>query len=265
MTTKNPLNSYRKGFTLMEVLVVIAIILVLAAIAVPTIGAFRMKAFKVQTGQLMKNLGSATQAYIGENNGDLPQEDSKGTDTWQAAADPENARAWYNAIPKQMGRRAVGDYVNTPREFYTKENLLFLQGATYPDDGQRMRKPLFPVAINTKLQRKDQDGKKPAAKLAQITSPSKTPLFLEQGLPGEKKDGGAATQKKSNFDGSPKGSPKSFVGRYGGKGFVLFVDGHVEEFKPDDLLTETGEIPWSPLGNTDLIWCRTPEEDPNKK
>jgi prepilin-type N-terminal cleavage/methylation domain-containing protein len=264
MTTKNPLNSYRKGFTLMEVLVVIAIILVLAAIAVPTIGAFRMKAFKIDTAQRMKSLGATAQAYIAENNGDLPQEDSKGTDTWQAAADPENARAWYNAIPKQMGRRPVGDYVNTPREFYTKDNILFVPGATYPDEGKKMRQPLYAIAVNTKLQRKDQDGKKPAVKLAQIISPARTALFLEQGLPGEKKDGGTATQQKSNYDGAPKGSAKSFVGRYGGKGFVVFVDGHAEEFSPGDLLTETGGFPW-PVTSSDVIWCRTPDEDPNKK
>jgi prepilin-type N-terminal cleavage/methylation domain-containing protein len=263
MTTKISRNFLRQGFTLMEVLVVIAIILVLAAIAVPAIETFKTKANKVESLRRMKDLGAAAMAYTSENNGDLPQEDSKGTDSWQAASEPENVKAWYNAIPKQMNRRTVGDYANSPREFYTKDNILFVPGATYPDPGKRLRQPLFAIAINTKLQRKDpESGKKPALKLAQIVTPSRTALFLEQGLPGEKKDGGTDIQRKSNYDGAPKGSAKSFVGRYGGKGFVVFVDGHVDEFAPDDLLSETGSFPFPP---TNVYWCRTPEEDPNKK
>jgi hypothetical protein len=82
-------------------------------------------------------------------------------------------------------------------------------------------------------------------------------------LPDEKNDGGTDTQRKSNYDGAPKGSAKSFVGRYGGVGFIVFVDGHIDEFKPSELLTETGEFPFPPAGG--VIWCRTPEEDPNKK
>lgn len=267
MTTKSLPKSLRQGFTLMEVLVVIAIILVLAAIAVPAIETFRMKANKAYSLTKMKDLGAASLAYSAENNGDLPQEDSKGTDSWQNAADPENVRAWYNAIPKQMGRRTVGDFANSPREFYTKDNLLFVPGATYPDEGKKLRQPLFAIAINTKLQRKDPDtGKKAALKTAQIISPTRTALFLDQGLPGEKKEGGLAIQQKSNYDGSPKGSAKSFVGRYGGKGFIVFVDGHAEEFAADDLLTETGSFPFPPnTGAGGVIWCRTPEEDPNKK
>jgi prepilin-type N-terminal cleavage/methylation domain-containing protein len=260
-------NSPRKGFTLMEVLVVIAIILVLAAIAVPAVQAFQTKANKLETLRRMKDLAATSLAYISDNNGDLPLEDSKGTDSWNAAADPENARAWYNALPKQMGRRTVGDYASTPREFYTKGNILFVPGATYPEGDKKLRQPYFAIAINTKLQRKDPDtGKKPALKLAQITVPSKTALFIEQGLPDEKKEGGLAVQRKGNYDGSPKGSPKSFVGRYGGTGFVIMVDGRVEEFKPDELLDEVGGIPFPPEKSpAGLIWCKTPEEDPNKK
>jgi prepilin-type N-terminal cleavage/methylation domain-containing protein len=268
MIKKISLNCPRKGFTLMEVLVVIAIILVLAAIAVPTMQAFQMKANKVESLKRMKDLAAAAQTYISDNNGDLPLEDAKGTDSWNAAADPENSRAWYNALPKQMGRRTVGDYASTPREFYTKGNALFVPGATYPDGDKKLRQPYFAIAINTKLQRKDPDtGKKPASlKFAQITVPSKTPLFLEQGLPDEKKDGGLAVQRKGNFDGSPKGSPKSFVGRYGGVGFVIMVDGRVEEFKPEELVDEVGGIPFPPEKSpAGLIWCKTPDEDPNKK
>jgi prepilin-type N-terminal cleavage/methylation domain-containing protein/prepilin-type processing-associated H-X9-DG protein len=251
----------RAGFTLMEVLVVIAIILVLAAIAVPTIQTFRMKAHKGEALRTLRDLGSAALSYGADHEDELPREDAKGSDSWQSAADPENKLAWYNALPAAMGRRTVADFANTPRSFYTKENMLFLPGATYPDSDKKLQKPLFAIAINTKLQRKDPDtGKKVVLKKAQIANLARTVLFLEQGLPSEQKT--AAIQSNKDYDGSPKGSAKSFPGRYSGKGVLVFVDGHAEEADPKDLLTETGQFPFPPI---DVIWCRTPEEDPNKK
>ena len=129
-----------------------------------------------------------------------------------------------------------------------------------------MRKPLHAIAINSKLQRKDPDTeKKPIVKLSQIENPARTPLLLEQGLPGEKKEGGIDLMKKSNYDGAPKGSAKSFVGRYFGYGYILFVDGHVQQFEPEELLTKTGNFFYPPnTSPLNLIWCRTSEEDPNK-
>lgn len=240
----------------MEILVVVAIILVLAAIAMPVYSTVQQRANKAVSMNVMKQLASATAAYISQNDGDLPREDSKGTDNWNAAADPANAKAWYNALPKILGVKTVGDFARTPREFYTKSNLLYLPGATYPADDKKLVQPLFAVAINTKLQRKDAEGNK-GAKLSQISNASKTVLFLEQGLPSE----GRSVGTQSKYDGSCKGSARSFIGRYGGVGALCFVDGHMEFYEPKDLLSETGKFPF-PQEN--IVWTRTPEEDPNK-
>jgi prepilin-type N-terminal cleavage/methylation domain-containing protein/prepilin-type processing-associated H-X9-DG protein len=249
----------REGFTLMEVLVVVAIILVLAAILVPAVAAIQQRANKTTATARIRDLCAGAQAYSADNNDELPQEDVKGTDSWAAAQDPANGKAWYNALPKAMGKRNVADFASTPRAFYTKDNILFLPGATYPDSERKLVKPLFAIGINNKLQKKDPEGKKPVAKRSQITNPTRTPLFLEQGLPGESK--GAPMQSKKDFDGAPKASAHSMPGRYGGKGIIGFVDGHVEEWFVKDLLTETNMFPFPP---TDVIWMKTPEEDPNK-
>lgn len=124
---------------------------------------------------------------------------------------PENATAWYNALPNLLHQKSVALYASDPREFYSKENVLFLPGAQYPDSDRRLARPLFAIAINTKLQRK-KDGPEKSVKIQQIANPSRTVLFLEQGLKGEKK----AMPQQPAYDSSPKGCAKSFVARYNG-------------------------------------------------
>jgi prepilin-type processing-associated H-X9-DG protein len=247
----------------MEVLVVIAIILVIAVLTFPLVERAKQKKCELEALSRMRDLATAVSAYCASNNDELPREDAKGTDTWPAAADPENSDAWYNALPRLLNKRNVQDYISSPKEFYTSSNPLYLPGAPYPAETKRLRKPLFAFAIDSKLQRTDPEtGKKSAVKLSQIENRPRTPLFLEQGLPGEKK---ANRQKKSDYDGSPKGNAKSLVGRHLGYGHILFVDGHIEKFEPDELLTETGDFfyPYD-RGGLGLIWGRSAQEDPNK-
>lgn len=257
--SKFPLTFVRRshGFTLMEILVVIAIILVLAAIAFPVYTSVQQRTNKGVALNAMRQLASATSAYSAQNDGELPREDAKGTDDWIAAADPVNAKAWYNALPKILGQKPVAEYANTPREFYTKANLIYMPGAVYPEGDKKLVLPLFAIAINTKLQRKDSDGNKSPARYTQITNPAKTVLFLEQGLPSEKK----SVPTQNVYDGSCKGSARSFVGRYGGQGVLTFVDGHSELLDPADTLTPTGRFPFPPEG---IHWTRASDEDPNK-
>ena len=247
------------GFTLMEILVTVAIVLVLAALAFPVYTSIQIRSHKAVALNNIKQLGTALGSFTAENDGWLPDEDSKGSDTWEDAAKPESGKAWYNALPRLLGQKGVGDYAKSPRDFYTKANLLFLPAAPYPDSDRKLAKPLFAIAFNTKLHRKDEGGIKGGLKTAMITHPSRTVLFLEQGLPGEEK--GAPIQSKKDYDGSPKGSAKSMAGRYNGSGVLGFADGHTEVLPVKDVLTETGRFPFP---QTDIVWTRTPDEDPNK-
>ncbi len=256
LTPRKSLRSL--GFTLMEILVVIAIILVLAAIAFPVFATVRNRADKATAMNNMRQLGSAAGAYTSQNDGQLPAEDAKGTDTWASAALPENAKAWYNSLPIILSNKSVAQYASNPQAYYSKENLLFIPGAKYPESEKKLAAPLFAIAINTKLQRKSETGDK-TARLAQITNPARTVLFLEQGLKGEPK----AMAQQPKYDGSPKGSAKSFVARYNGFGVVTFIDGHAEVIEGKDILEENGQFK-HPLQPGDIIWCKTIEEDPNK-
>jgi prepilin-type processing-associated H-X9-DG protein len=86
---------------------------------------------------------------------------------------------------------------------------------------------------------------------------------LEQGLPGEPK--AHDTISNGDYDGAPKGSPKSFVARYNKRGIILFADGNAEEVSAKKLLTNTGGIEWSENAASDssILWTADPRENPN--
>ena len=253
-------RSRSKGFTLMEILVVIAIILVLAAIAFPVFATVQNRANKAVALNNMRQLGSAAGSYMSQNDGQLPSEDAKGTDTWASAALPDNAKAWYNALPVILSQKSVAQYASNPQAFYSKENILFLPAAKYPETDKKLAAPMFAIAINTKLQRRSDTGEK-SARMSQISNPARTVLFLEQGLKGEPK----AMPQQPKYDGSPKGSAKSFVARYNGFGVVTFVGGNAELVEGKDILEENGQFKW-PLQPGDIIWGKSTEEgeNPNK-
>jgi prepilin-type N-terminal cleavage/methylation domain-containing protein/prepilin-type processing-associated H-X9-DG protein len=247
------------GFTVMEVMVALAIVLVLLVIAFPVYKLMRQRSGKQAALKAMKELGSGLNTYTAQHAGVLPAEDASGTDSWKNAAKPEANEAWYNALPRLLGKKGVGDFADSPRDFYTSQNMLYLPGAAYPDSDKVLREPLFAIAFNTKLQRRDADGRKKPTKQSDITNPARTVAFLEQGLPDENRT--LTVQTKKDYDGSCKGSAKSFVGRYGGQGALLFIDGHVEMVDARNLLTETGSFPFP---QSSVIWTCTPEENPNK-
>ncbi len=260
----------------MEMLVVIAIITVLAAIAYPVIGRVRSNANKMAAVTIMKNLAAASNNYAAAHNGVIAAEDATGKDDdWNSAAAAAAETAWYNALPRQMPAKSVADFVKEGKtaDFYTKQNVIFLPGAQYPSK-EKLTKPLFAIAMNTKLHRRGIDpntgkksltGLKADLNISTIQLPTRTVLFLERGLPGEKRAHAAIS--KSDYSGSCKGNAQAFVARYTGKGSIAFFDGHVEELVATNLLTATGLTIWdSTMVSTNqsaIFWTADPKEDPN--
>jgi prepilin-type N-terminal cleavage/methylation domain-containing protein/prepilin-type processing-associated H-X9-DG protein len=91
-------NRHRHGFTLVEMLVVIAIIAVLAAIAFPSYKSMLESSRATQCTANLREIFTGIQGYVTDNNGQYPQSRKKGRNPefWIAAIGPylSEGRRW---------------------------------------------------------------------------------------------------------------------------------------------------------------------------
>jgi len=251
------MNRPARGFTLTELMIVIAITVALSGISLSLFRSSKEKANQTVALSKMKALGSAFATFSVDRNGDLPFEDASGTDDWVNAAKPENVDAWYNALPKIMGAMSVGELgMQNPAGLYDEAHPLFIPGAPYPSVEKRAGSPVFAVAMNSRLQRKDPDGIKKPGKMVLIQEPAKTVVLLERGMSGDKK----TMEAQRGFDGSPKANARAFAARHAQKGCLIFADGHAELRPASSLLTVSGAII---VPQTAIVWTPNPDDDPN--
>ena len=95
------------GFTLIELLVVITIIAVLASILLSEFGVMGQKSNEVITLNNMRQFGTATMLYAGDNSYQLPgRVTEQGADKWPALLHPyiPDTRAYSSPVPDTHGK-----------------------------------------------------------------------------------------------------------------------------------------------------------------
>jgi len=204
----------RSAFTLVEVLTVIAIIAVLSAILIPTIGEVLTRASFTKDASNLRQLGVANQLYMLDNNGLLVQpftKDASGaiiSDSWT-----------WNLMPY------VADYKDLSVEekwaIELSPDSIFNSPAREEDSTERGRT----YGLNFQIYNIDGPGK---GKLSNIPDPAR---IVHIG-PTEFAD----NQWMKTSDGKGPGPAMAF--RYGDTTNFLFADGHVDAHTAEEMVLE---------------------------
>lgn len=194
------------GFTLMELLIVIAIIVVLAALSFPVVIKFREKARLSKCSGNLRQIGIALNGYISENNGRFP--DGSADVSWKPGI--TTSRCWYDAAAEYMGREYV--------PYHNGDPLPEVFGC--PSGHGKAFEPAWPYtgdyAANLYLGHPNHK----VMTAASVDRPESTPYVQD-------------TVKQNNFGagiyapGFSKTAGTAFAARHNGRGNILWVDGHV--------------------------------------
>ena len=225
------------AFTLVELLVVVAIIVILAALLLTGVSQAKGKALRIQCANNVRQLGIGLQAFVTDNN------------AYPMFTDPTKGGAWMTAI--QRSELASGSSTNrisfsqwsgqgvwkcpaAIKPSHLPEHRGYLSygyntyGMTLSTDtnslglgGHRVWDP--PRNPNSP------DSPAPPVRESEVTSPSEM-MAIGDGFYGDDKvinDGGLALGRTSGLQ-DYFGSTKRSNARHQGKANVVFCDGHVE-------------------------------------
>ena len=132
----------RRAFTLIELLTVIAIIGILAAILIPTVARARSLAHQAACISHLRNWGVALQMQLQADRNRIPYEGNDDAVTWADTRATSNARAWFNLLPPYNGSASLADLAARGRDFDTGAKKSWFTGvnafyAAAPTGGPR--------------------------------------------------------------------------------------------------------------------------------
>jgi len=244
------------GFTLVELLVVIAIIGILSAILFPVISSALRRGKMSPALNNSRQIGQGMIMYANDRKDTLPREKAvSDSPSWNEVKDPANADVWYNAVLAVTDQATAAQMAEKPESFYTTNSSLFIPGARYPSKTQRLTRPYFAIAINSKLM-----GDKPIRRHI-IARPTHTVFVLESGLPNEKAFA-VKGQDHTKFQGQPHVFASRFVTRYDKRGVLTFCDGHAEALVGSKVVAPSGNA-FFPVPAGGIIWTPDPTQNPN--
>ena len=210
-----PGQELRPAFSLIELLVVVAILAVLAAVLLPTLGKGQAQARRAQCLSQLQQWGKALHMYAYDNEDAIPRR-GQGVRPLTQLNRPED---WFNALPPELGQQGFGSFLANAGTNATAPPPLF----ACPEATPAPQRHFLAYAMNMYLS--PWNLSEPHL-MSEIPTPSMV-AFLG--------DGGIGYC--SAFPAVAEYSPQA---RHGQTANLVFVDGHAESFKGDEIGCKTG-------------------------
>jgi prepilin-type N-terminal cleavage/methylation domain-containing protein/prepilin-type processing-associated H-X9-DG protein len=219
----------RTAFTLIELLIVIAIVVVLAALLFPALNKSINLAYQAQSTGKLRAMGPALSAYVSDHDGYLihgaisPVVDGRTVPFWFNALDPymgadidATSAGWTNAARPAWQNDPAKKFTNPP--LYNGKGSGVGYGWNHQYFGYVSYSP-YGAALGW------------GSKMLQVDKPSQTIII---GTSTDNVNSTDALQHVVLFYNSST--------RFGGKGLFLFVDGHVQALTPAEANTNNGYL-----------------------
>lgn len=242
------------AFTLMELLVVVAIIAILVALLIPAISQAKAKALRIQCANNVRQLGLGLQAFRTDNNFYPPVENPiysngklKGALNWEGAIQDELHSRYSIPYKKSSGLGAP----------YPPEGIWHCPSAFRPDDfpgdlgysdygyncyGMSAKTDKNSLGLGGQHIWTDLNFSLPATGESEVSMPSEM-MAIGDGFAGGNgiiKDAGFILWRASGMD-DYLGSTKRSFARHQGHANVVFCDGHVESPTLQFLFEDTSD------------------------
>lgn len=193
-----------QGFTLVELLAVIALIAILAAMLFPALGRAREKARAIQCSANLRTMGAGLTLYMADNENHFPYGVS------DAYWHPSRQLPWYHCAALQMGWRG-STQEPLPKTFSCPSGVNKSFWPSWPYTGNYAGNAALGATNATSV----------TWSRSSLKHPSETPWVHEVNMQNQF---GAW-----EFGPSPAGS--FFITRHSGGGNILWCDGHVSWFE----------------------------------
>jgi prepilin-type N-terminal cleavage/methylation domain-containing protein len=234
----------RQAFTLIELLTVIAIVGVLAALIVPVVGRARESARKSLSISNLRQWGNALHLHLGDNRGIMPGRGPAQTPTWSEVAQAGAAGAWFNALPPYASAKSLATFAVEDRDtLFRSDNIHRDPSARFGNETTSISRPYFSYALNSQMNvsraeagaqtLNGVDQRNVSLPFTRYPDPAQTVYLFET---QSNLDPGQTTVTDSN-SGRAYGRSSHLSYRYNRRPSILFLDGSVRTFARGDIDT----------------------------